>query len=64
MSKMQTKMEADPRIDPRIKALMGAMPMGNPGDAATREQVVAEANSAEGVASREARPAESYFRQF
>jgi acetyl esterase/lipase len=33
---------------------MGAMPTPEPGDAASREQVLAEANSAEGVAAREA----------
>ncbi len=35
---MSSKINDDPRIDPRIKALMGQMPIGNPGDATSREQ--------------------------
>lgn len=51
---MSSKLNDDPRIDPRIKALMGAMPTTRFGDATSREQVVAEANSDESVAMREA----------
>ncbi|MBW2416669.1 MAG: alpha/beta hydrolase [Deltaproteobacteria bacterium] len=51
---MGTKLNEDPRIDPRIKALMGAMPSANPGDAESRQQVVDEANSEAAVAARQA----------
>ena len=41
-----SKLSEDPRIDPRIKALFAAMPeLPNPGDAQSREELVAEANS-------------------
>jgi acetyl esterase/lipase len=50
---MSSKLNDDPRIDPRIKALMGAMPTQSLGDAASREQVLAEANSEAAVAARE-----------
>jgi acetyl esterase/lipase len=49
-----TKISDDPRIDPRIKALMGAMPTAVSTDADSREQVVAEANSPAAAAQREA----------
>ncbi len=42
---MTTKMEADPRIDPRIKAAMGAFPTAPRPDAESREALLAEANS-------------------
>jgi acetyl esterase/lipase len=51
---MSSKLNDDPRIDPRIKALMGAMPTPEPGDAASREQVLEEANNEHAVAAREA----------
>ena len=51
---MHSKLMDDPRIDPRIKALMGTWPTPNPGDAASREQVLAEANSEAAVAARAA----------
>jgi acetyl esterase/lipase len=51
---MSAKWGDDPRIDPRIKALMGVIPSGNLGDATSREQVLAEANSDESLAAREA----------
>jgi acetyl esterase/lipase len=44
----------DPRLDPRIKALLGAMPSSNPGDAESREQLLVEASSEEAAATREA----------
>ena len=43
---MTSKLARDPRIDPRIKALFGAMPTAaNPGDAKSREELLAEENS-------------------
>jgi acetyl esterase len=50
---MASKINDDPRIDPRIKAVMGHMPSTNPGDVASREQVVAEASSEHAIAARE-----------
>jgi len=47
-----SSMKDDARIDPRIKALMGAMPTSNQGDAVDREQVLAEANSEDAIAAR------------
>mgnify|MGYP006231144209 CR=1 FL=1 len=41
----KTKMEADPRIDPRLKAAMGAFPTQARKDAESREELVAEANT-------------------
>lgn len=49
-----SKLNDDPRIDPRIKAIMGAMPVAAAGDAESRDQVLAEANSEAVVAAREA----------
>ena len=41
----------DPRIDPRLKQMLAAIPpMQNPGDATSREQLVEAANSAAGLA--------------
>ncbi len=41
----------DPRIDPRLKQMLAAMPpMRNPGDASSREQLVEAANSPAGLA--------------
>jgi acetyl esterase len=50
---MASKINDDPRIDPRIKAVMGHMPSANPGDVPSREQALAEANSEQAVAARE-----------
>ena len=44
----------DPRLDPRIKAMLGAMPTPEASDAESREQLLAEAASDEAVATREA----------
>jgi acetyl esterase len=45
---MATKLVADPRIDPRIKAIMGAWPDAPPiGDARDRAQMLAEVNTPE-----------------
>ena len=51
---MTSKLDADPRVDPRIKALLGAMPTANPGDAESREQLLDEASSEAAVAARKA----------
>jgi len=48
---MTSKMQDDPRIDPRIKATMGLMPTGSPEDAANREELLERANSAEAQAA-------------
>lgn len=49
-----SKLSEDLRIDPRIKAVFAAMPeMGNPGDAESREQLLAEANSEQAKAAAE-----------
>jgi acetyl esterase/lipase len=50
---MTSKIQSDPRIDPRIKATMGLMPSGSPGDAESREQILAEMNSEEAQAARD-----------
>ena len=41
----------DPRIDPRIRAVMGAMPVLFQGDAESREQLLEEASSPEAIAA-------------
>ena len=47
-----SKLTEDPRIDPRIKALFGAMPApANPGDAESRAQLLAEAQEPQAVAA-------------
>ncbi len=51
---MTTKLEADPRIDPRIKAAMGAFPTEPRADVESREALLAEANSPEARARAEA----------
>ncbi|MFV2089518.1 MAG: alpha/beta hydrolase fold domain-containing protein [Pseudomonadales bacterium] len=51
---MSSKITTDPRLDPRIKALMGAIPSMSAEDAESREQQIEEANSAEALAAREA----------
>lgn len=48
-----TKLNDDPRVDPRIKALMGAMPPMSQSDAQSREQMLEEANTPEALALRE-----------
>ncbi len=45
-----SKMQDDPRIDPRIKLVMDSLPMEAEGDAESREQMLAEASSPESVA--------------
>ncbi len=44
---------ADPRIDPRIKAVFGHRPVVEPSDVESREQVLAEANTEEAKTLRE-----------
>ncbi|MEM7413096.1 MAG: alpha/beta hydrolase [Myxococcota bacterium] len=51
---MASKIEADPRIDPRIKAAMGSFPTIARADAKSREELIAEANSPEARAAAEA----------
>lgn len=43
----------DPRIDPRIKAVMGAFPSTAQSDVASRDELLAEVNTPEAVALRE-----------
>ena len=50
---MASKLAEDPRIDPRIKAMFGAFPSGSQGDAESREQMLAEANSPAALAASE-----------
>ncbi len=46
---MANKIQSDPRIDPRIKAMFGAMPeMVGQGNVKNREEMLAEENSEEG----------------
>src|ERR1700677_4308746 len=48
---MTSKIATDPRIDPRIKAIFGAMPLADDAkDAASRDAMLAEENSPEGKA--------------
>jgi len=51
---MSSSISTDPRLDPRIKALMGAMPEMEASDAESREQLLAEAAGPEASAAREA----------
>ena len=49
-----SRIQEDPRIDPRIKQVFGAFPAPvNPGDATSREQLVEEANSEEAATMRQ-----------
>ena len=50
---MASKLVDDPRIDPRIKAVMGGFPAINQGDVANREEALAQANTDEAIAARE-----------
>lgn len=47
-----SKLTEDPRIDPRIKAMMGEFPDTTQGDAPSREVMLEEANTEEAVAAR------------
>ena len=47
---MTSKLLADPRIDPRIKALFGAMNLTSAGSVASRDELLAQANSPEAQA--------------
>jgi acetyl esterase len=47
------KLDEDPRIDPRIKAIIGAFPTLASADAESREQVLEEANRPEALAEAE-----------
>jgi acetyl esterase len=47
-----SKLANDPRIDPRIRAILGAIPMGEAlGDVVNREALLAEVNSPEAIAA-------------
>jgi acetyl esterase/lipase len=49
-----TRISEDPRIDPRVKAALGAIDFGGAaGDAESREQLLEEANTEEAIALRE-----------
>ena len=48
-----SKLSEDPRIDPRIKAIFGALDAVGSPDAASREEVIARANSPEAQAATE-----------
>jgi len=48
-----SKMSEDPRIDPRIKAVMDALPIEADEDATSREQMIEEANTPESLARQE-----------
>lgn len=48
---MPSKLALDPRIDPRIKAFFGAMDTPSSGDIASRETLLAEANSEAALAA-------------
>ncbi len=48
-----SKLNDDPRIDPRIKAVMGAMPPMAQADVSSREELIAEANTPQAIALRE-----------
>ena len=51
---MANRISEDPRIDPRIKAVLGAIDFAvTVGDAESREQVLAKANTEEAVAQRQ-----------
>ncbi len=51
---MSSNLQDDPRIDPRIKLLLGAMPAMSSSNARDRDQVLADANSEAAVKAREA----------
>ena len=54
MTVSENKILEDPRIEPRIKALMGAFPVPAQPDAASREDALAQANTPEARAAEEA----------
>jgi acetyl esterase/lipase len=51
---MTSSISTDPRLDPRIKAVMGAMPAMEASDIDSREALLAEVSREEAVAAREA----------
>ncbi len=48
-----SKITDDPRIDPRIKAMMGAMPSAPQSDVPDRETLLAEMNTPESLATQQ-----------
>lgn len=49
-----SKLQDDPRIDPRIKAVMGMFPSVTQSDVQNRDEMIAEANTPEAIQLREA----------
>jgi acetyl esterase len=49
-----SKIADDPRIDPRLKLMLGAMQMPPAKDVASREEILQQANSSEAIAATEA----------
>ena len=54
MGRMTPDIAHDRRLDPRLRRLLEHFPADAPGDVADREQLIAEANTAEAIAAREA----------
>lgn len=50
---MASKINDDPRIDPRLKAIFGGMNLTTSGNVASREELLAEANTPEALQMRE-----------
>ena len=57
---MASKLAADPRIDPRLKGVFGAMNFTASGDVTSREQLLAEENSEAGNAMAASIPGARY----
>lgn len=51
---MTANLESDHRLDPRLRAILSAVPTASLPDVADRDQLIAEANTPEAVAAREA----------
>ena len=47
-----SKMHDDPRIDPRIKSVLGSIPVPSRGDVDNRDQLIKEVNRPEAIAAR------------
>ena len=58
MIRAMSKLSEDPRIDPRLKALMGNWPVPRARDAASREEVLGRNSGEKAVAARDALQAE------
>ena len=54
MTDLMPDIANDQRLDPRLKALLAAMPSGpSPSDVASRDEMLAEANQPDAIAQRE-----------